>query len=273
MPNRSEGTSKLTRHTALLEGPAGTGKTTSLRTAFPHVERAFILSTEPGLEIVLRKKLGDLPIPGSNVHWKYLPPARPSWSNLRDAALKINSLDIEALQKQKMGINKTDYDQFLQMIDVLGNFECDCCKKSHGAADEWGENDLLAMDGLTGISTMSMDLTVGAKPVKTQPDWGVAMDNLERFVGKCVFDTRCSFILLAHVAKEKDEVSGAIHVTTSTLGNKLAPKLVQMFDEVLLAKKGEHFHWSNNEPMVDLKNRYLPLSSELDPDWGQLLKE
>lgn len=263
----------MTRHTALLEGPAGTGKTTSLRTAFPYVERAFILSTEPGLEIVLKKKIGNLPIPGSNVHWKYLPPARPSWDDLKDAARKINTLDIESLQKQKMGINKTHYDQFLQMIDHLGNFECDCCKVSHGAADDWGERDLFVIDGLTGISTMSMDLTVGAKPVKTQPDWGVAMDNLERFVGKCVFDTQCNFILLAHVGREKDEVSGGIHTTTHTLGVKLAPKLVQMFDEVLLAKKGDRFMWSNNEPNCDLKNRYMELSNQINPDWGQLLEE
>lgn len=262
----------MTRHTAMLEGPAGTGKTTSLRSAFPHVKRAFVLTTEPGFEIVMKKKVGNLPIPDSHVHYKYHPPARPSWSDLRDAAYKINTLDIESLQKQKMGINKTSYSQFLDMIDILGNFECDCHHEKHGAADEWGEDTLLSIDGLTGCSTMSMDLTVGAKPVKTQPDWGVAMDNLERFIGKCVFDTRCNFILLAHVGREKDEVSGSIYTTTHTLGVKLAPKLVQMFDEVLLAKKTP-FQWSNDEPLCDLKNRYLPLSNKLNPDWGQLFKE
>lgn len=264
----------MTRHTALLEGPPGTGKTTSIRTAAPHLERGFILTTEPGLEIVLRKTIPGIPPIGKNVHWKYLPPARPSWQDLKDSAVKINSMTIETLQKQSSGINKLAYDQFLKMIDVLGNFQCDCCGEKHGAADSWNEKDGLFMDGLTGISTMSMDLTVGSKPVKTQPDWGVAMDNLERFVGKCVFDTRCSFILLGHVGREKDEVTGGVQVTTATLGVKLAPKLVQMFDEVILAKKsGTGFVWSNNEPNCDLKNRYLPLSDKLPPDFGQLFKE
>lgn len=263
------------RHTMLLEGPPGTGKTTSLRTALPFLRgNLFLLSTEPGYDIVMNKKIGNLPVPGGNFHYKYLPPARPKWGDLKSAAQKINSMDIETLQKQKMGIDKAFYDQFLKMIDALANFKCDCHGQSWGPADEWDESNLLCTDGLTGISTMSMDLTVGAKPVKTQPDWGVAMDNLERLVGKCVFDTRCNFVMIGHIGREKDEISGGVHLTTHTLGVKLAPKLVQMFDEVVLAKRsGGEFLWSNDEPNCDLKSRFLPHGSKLPADFGLLLKE
>lgn len=263
------------RSTVLLEGPSGTGKTTALRTIVPHVEKLFVLSTETGFEQVFFKKDPSLgPVPDkAKVHWKFLPPARPSWGDMKKAAQLINTLNVDALQKMQAGINKSAFQQFLEMIDVLGGFTCDCCNNNWGPADEWPESNAFALDGLTGISTMSMDLAVGAKPVKTQPDWGVAMDNLERFVSKCVFDTRCTFILLSHVDRERDEVTGGTWITTKTLGVKLAPKLVAMFDEVILAKRnGRDFVWSTAEPNADLKGRVLPLSDKITPDFGQLFK-
>jgi len=264
------------RHTAILEGPSGTGKTRSLRTAVPHVDNLLCLTTETGFEHVLFKDdggIGETP-PRSKVHWHYHPPARISWADLKIAGTLINTNTVEALQSMKGGVNKYQYTQFLEMLDVLGNFTCDCCNKSWGSADDWDESIFLAVDGLSGLSSMSMDLATGAKPVKTQPDWGVAMDNLERFVGKLAFDTHCHVGLISHVDRERDEVTGGTWLTLKTLGVKLAPKLVPMWDEVIMAKRdGTEFLWSTAEPNADLKTRFMPLDGKLPPDWGLLLRK
>ena len=247
----------------LLEGNIGTGKTYSTRTLITEnlVDELFVLSVEPGVETIL----GDMP--KDRVHWKYISPAKTEWSTMIQNAKLVNSQSMEQLQKMQWPTKK-DYTQFIQVLETLSNFKCDRTGEEFGSVDEWGTNRALGVDGLSGISRMVMDMTTGAKPIKTQPEWGAAMDTVRQFVEKCCFDTGCTFVLLAHITKEKDEVSGAFLTTVDTLGNKLAPQIPKPFDEVVMTKRSQgKFSWSTEEAMTDLKARILPFSSQIEPNF------
>ena len=86
------------------------------------------------------------------------------------------------------------------------------------------------------MSQMAMDLTVGSKPIVTQPEWGAAMNTILRLVRKLCYDTKCTFVFNAHLERQDDELTGGTHKTVSTLGNKLAPEIIKPFDEVIYHK-------------------------------------
>jgi hypothetical protein len=104
-------------------------------------------------------------------------------------------------------------------------------------------------------------------------DWGIAIDNLERLITKLVVDTRCFFVLTAHLERETDEVTGGTQLMASTLGRKLAPKIPRWFDDVIHCRReGDKFIWSTDTMNVDLKARNLPLSGLLSPSFQQIVQ-
>lgn len=249
----------------LLMGGSGVGKTYSLRTLITAGITPFCVFTEPGFEVI-----EDIPDPA--LHWKYLPPGTVDWQTLIDSARSINTLSNDSLQKLP-GMEKTKFSQFIDLITTMNNFKCDRCGQAFGDVSTWGPERAIVIDGLSGIGQMSMDLTVGAKPIKTQPDWGVAMDNLERFVAKMCNDTNALFVLIAHVERELDEAAGSTKLMTATLGRKLAPKLPRNFSDVVYAyREVTQFYWSTASASTDTKARNLPLADKLPPDFGQILK-
>lgn len=251
----------------LLEGASGTGKTHSIRTLIDAGITPFVLSTEPGIAMTL----GD--IPADKLHWHYIKPAAPSWEDLLGNAQKINTMSFETLTKLK-DIDKQKYGQFLDLVSSCANFVCDRDGKSYGSVDSWGTDRCLVVDSLSGVNIMAMDLVAGAKPVKAPGDWGVAMDNLERLINRWTCGVDCHFVLISHMEREKDEVTGGITLTVSTLGQKLAPKIPRFFDDVIQAKhtSNEGWTWSTISPMTDLKSRNLPLSEKLQPNFVPLIK-
>ncbi len=253
----------LPKFNIILQGPTGGGKTHALRTLVEAGLELFVIATEPGIANVL----GDLP--QEVCHWHYIAPALPDWDTMKTGATNINSMGIDQLLKQTG--QRHEYRQFIELLDVCANFTCDRTGLSYGAVDSWPTSRALAVDGLTGLSIMAMDLVVGNKPVKSQADWGMAMDNLERLITKFTTGTRCTFVLIAHQDREMDEITGGTKITVSTLGRKLAPKIPRFFDEVVLAvREGTNFKWSTAEMGVDLKGRKLPISDNLSPDFSQL---
>jgi len=257
----------MTTHTPvapkiMLVGDTGTGKTYALRTLIAAGITPFIIAFEyPDI-------LEDLP--ADKCHWHYIPPAMPKWDVLLDNAKKITLYSNEALQKLP-GLNKDKYTQWYEVLNTCANFKCDRDGKEYGDVAEWGADRALIIDGLSGLSIVSMDLAIGAKPVISQPDWGTAMGNLERFHNVCCTALKCWYILIAHLEPEKDEVSGGVVLMASTLGKKLAPKLPRPLTDIIHAKRtGTDFTWSTISPNVALKARNLPLSDKLRPDFGQI---
>jgi len=251
----------------MLLGPTGSGKTHCIRTLLDHddIMDVFVLFTEPGMEVI-----GDIPC-ASGLHYHYIPPANTGWAEMIDSAKKINSLSFEALAKLP-GINKTKYNQFIEVLETCADFTCDRCGESFGAVDSWGSDRAFVVDSLSGLNVMAMDLVVGSKPTKSQADWGVAMDNLERLIQRLCTSTQCHFVLTAHLEPERDEVSGRVQLMASTLGRKLAPRLPRFFSDVVLCdRQGSKFVWNTAAGNVELKARNLRLSTELEPSFVQIL--
>jgi hypothetical protein len=248
----------------MLCGTTGTGKTHSIRTLVEQGLEVFVLFTEPGMEV-----LADLP--PEKLHWHYVAPSAPDFSDMIASAQKINTMSFEALTKLP-DINKRNYTEFIDVLTSLSNFKCDRTGESFGSVDSWGPDKVLVVDSLTGLSLMAMNLVTGSKPVKSMADWGVAIDNLERLIVKLCVDTKCHFVLLAHLEREVDEVTGGTSLMASTLGRKLAPKLPRFFSDVIQAKRNvDKFVWSTAASNVDLKARNLPIADNLDPSFKAIL--
>lgn len=251
----------------LVEGDTGTGKTYSLRTLCNIITGGvFLVATEPGaMEI-----LGDIPC--DKLHYHYVPAANPSFDALIDSGTKINQMTYEGLTKLS-GIGKTEYAQFLDVLRTLKNFKCDRCGKEFGSVDKWDDTRALVIDSLSGLGLMTLDLTVGGKPVKHQGEWGVAMDNLERLINKLCFSTKCHFVMTAHIEREMDEVSGGVTLMVSAPGKKLSPKIPRYFDDVVHTRReNAEWFWTVLTPNVATKSRHLEYVAKLKPSFAPILE-
>lgn len=249
----------------LLIGGTGSGKTHSVRTLVEAGLEVFVLFTEPGMEV-----LAD--IPPDKLHWHYLPPASPDWGDMLQSAKMINTMSLKALAGME-DINKRKYAGFLDMLESLSNFPDDRTGVKFGPVDSFGQNRALVIDSLSGLNILAMNLVTGSKPVKSMADWGMAMDNLERFITKLTVDVACPVVLTAHSERETDEVTGGTTIMASTLGRKLAPKIPRFFSDVVNVKRdGEKFTWSTMTFGMDLKARNLPLADNIPPSFVPIIR-
>jgi hypothetical protein len=251
----------------LLEGPTGTGKTHALATLAETGVDLFILFTESGLETLLgywTDRGMDVP---ANVHWHLLKRSENSFVTMAQTATTINTIAQEALHKMQ-DTNRAKHNQFVTLLTALADFPDDRTGRRFGAVDSWGPDRCLAIDSLTGINPIALSLVVGGKPVKSQADWGIAQDQIEKLIRQLTDGCKCHFALTAHVEREVDQVFGGVKITVSTLGVKLAPKLPPMFSDVILASRdGTKFSWSTAHPNADLKARNLPVADNITPSF------
>jgi hypothetical protein len=259
----------------LVEGPTGTGKTTALATIAevdPSLE-LFVLFTENGLETFVGYWTDKgLPVP-PNVHWHVLPKPPGSFKVLGDSADKINTMTQESLHKMQ-DPDRAKHNQYVSLLRAMSDFPDDRTGTKFGPVDSWGPNRVVGLDSLSGLNPIALSLVVGGKPVKSQPDWGIAQDQIEKFVRQCTDGCRCHFVLTAHVEREIDQVFGGAKITVSTLGVKLAPKLPPMFSDVILSQRiGTAFSWSTANPQADLKARNLPYAENIAPDFKQIFNK
>lgn len=254
----------------LLEGPTGTGKTHSLGTIADSGCELFVLFTESALETLLGYWTDrGLPVP-SNVHWHLLPKPKTDFETLAASAFSILSLTQEALHKTT-DPKRSQHNQFEVMLRSLANFPDDRTGEKFGAVDRWGPDRCLAISTLTGINPIAMSMVVGNKPVKSQADWGIGQDQIEKLIRQLTDGCRCHFVLEAHVEREIDQVMGGSKITVSTLGRALAPKIPPMFSDVILAyREGTRFLWSTANPQADLKARNVPIADGLPANFSQI---
>lgn len=254
----------------LLEGPAGTGKTHALGTIADAGVELFLLFTESGLETALGYWTDrGLEVP-PNVHWHVLQRPSGGFENLAAAADSINRLPMDALFKMS-DPNRAKNNHFVTLLKTLSNFEDHRTSQKFGAVDSWGPDRCLAIDSLSGINPIAMSLVVGGKPVKSQADWGIAMDQIERLLRQLTDGCKCHFVITAHIERETDMVLGGSKLTVSTLGRALAPKIPPMFSDVILSQReAARFMWSTANTQADLKARNLPIAEGIAPDFAPI---
>lgn len=247
----------------LLLGGVGSGKTHSLRTLVDCGLEVFAVFTEPGMEVVAD-------IPPEKLKWKYISPSTVSWSAMLDSAKKLNTMSFKSLAELPH-INRGEHSEFLELITTLSNFKDDRTGEVFGPVDNFDQSRVLWIDSLSGINIMAMNLIAGSKPVKSQADWGCAMDNLERLIQKLSTDLNCHVVLVSHMERETDELTGGTSMMVSTLGRKLAPKIPRFFSDVIHVKRDDkRFTWSTTTMNTDLKARNLPWADNLEPSFAQL---
>lgn len=249
----------------MLLGGTGTGKTHSIRTLLDAGLEVFVLFSEPGMEV-----LADTD--PERLHWHYIAPSSPEFADMIDSAKKINSMNLKMLADMT-DINKRKYTEFIDLLVALSDFPCDRTGKKYGAVDDWGPERVIVVDSMSGLAIMAMNLVTGSKPVKSMSDWGIAQDNLERLITKLCVDTKCHFVLTAHLERETDEITGGTTLMASTLGKKLAPKLPRFFSDVIHVKReGTSWSWSTATSNVDLKARNLPIADKISPSFVPLIE-
>lgn len=257
----------------MLMGPAGTGKTYSIGTLAEAGVEVFYLGLEPGLESLLAywtDKGKEIP---PNVHWHNMEAPKASFSELMDSANKINTMQLDTLAKMQ-DPNRSKHNQFIKLLECLNDFPDDRTGNKFGCVDTWGPNRALIVDGMAGLARAAMSLVVGGKPVRSQSDWGLAQDQVEKIVRLWTDNCRCHFVLIAHVEREQDAILGGIKLMVSTLGKALAPKLPPMFSDVILTERsGSNFTWNTGSAMADVKTRNLPIAEKIPADFGQIISK
>lgn len=254
--------------TALI-GPAGTGKTTSLVTLIESGLKLRMIATEPTApnrvldEIIARKLNPD------HFDWMHISPSTPSWDAMKKAGSLVGSLSLKQIADLQPDKQTAAWSN---LLNGIANFKSDKSGKELGDATEWGSDYAFVIDGLSGINVMSRNLTVGLKPNPSPGEWGVMQHNILSLMGKLTADCTSFFVLVAHVERENNEITGMTNITLSTLGSKLAPKLPPLFSNVIYAKRiGKNFLWSTAEPGVDTKPTDLPLEDNLIPSFKPIV--
>ena len=258
----------------LLLGEPGNGKTFSLGSlaADPRIEKFFYLFTDPGGDESLYDALQFYGAPIDKVHMHYVPPAAQDFTTLKDLANRVNTQTYEALANMKAGINKQDHRQMYHIIEHMADFKCDRTGEAFGAADEWPDTWAFAFDSLTGLNRIAREATVGAKPTLHQGEWGVAMSMEENFIRKVAADIKGPRVVIGHLDKNKDEITGRMMLQVSLLGNKLAPQIPHLFSDVVYCSRRDgDFKWSTNDSTMSLKTRNLEISDKLAPTFKQIL--
>lgn len=254
----------------LLMGDGGTGKTRSLATLVDSGIEVFVVSLEQGLESLIGYwSDAGKPVP-ANLHWHKIQPPKVSFLTLAENAHKVNTMSYETLAKIS-DPNRHLHNLFVKVNEAFYNFKDDRTGKEFGDVSTWGPERCIAIDGLTGLSRAAMSLVTGGKPMRSQPDYGMAQGQLEGFLRLICDHCKCWFVLIAHVEKEVDQVNGGLQITVSSIGKALPPVIPPMFSDVVYCtRQGTNWRWNTSSTGVSTKARNLPWAENLEPSFKPL---
>lgn len=271
----------------LLMGPAGTGKTYSLGTlvdwAQAHNKSVYVLFTEQGLESLLGYWLDELKDPATG---KVLRPARPVPACLHWHQTITQPVGLDALIAGADLVSKLSYKAVTEWIDPdrgknnpFWKILVDCKTlpsdrdgTSFGNLAKLGTDKILVMDGLSELSNAAMKMQIGAKPTASPGDYGVAQNSIMNFLRLVTQGIDTTFVLIAHVSKEMNEVTGSTLLGVKSAGKALAGEIPQLFSDVIYTvREGTAFYWDTAAFGVDTKTRSLGYRSKITPDFAQIM--
>ena len=261
-----------------LLGDSGTGKTHSIRTLVAAGIQPFVLATEPGMRSLSPCANPACPVcrltpkvDNETISWGYVPGSAGNIDILIDQANTVNTHDLKYL----CNLNDTNRKQFNQMVTVLEAIKDfkDHNGKSWGSPLNWNTDRALVLDSWTQLTDMSMDLFCGRRPAYDKSDYQVAQRGLKNFF-KLLIGLPCHVVVIAHPEREYNDAASTVQLTISTIGQKLAPQLPPLVDDVIYTKRIlDKFVWSTVEPGVVCKARDLPLRADMTPNFVPLITE
>jgi hypothetical protein len=251
----------------LLMGDSGTWKSSSLQSLPALGITPFVLATEQNFMQVNKAFLG------SKMHYVYIPAQPPGQpQNIVDMLKKVNQLSYENLTKVVDPFKQAN-NRLVDVGQLLNEFKCDCCGRSWGSPVQWKTDRALIFDGMSGLSDMAFALVVGNKPVRGMPDYQVAANALKMILNITV-NMEAMFVLITHLDKEQDPVSGQYLATIKTIGQKLGPDLPRLFSDCIRAKRdGTKVTWDTADTQSTVVGRHLPSQSGLAPDFNLLVSK
>lgn len=262
----------------LLLGAAGVGKTYSIATLLAAGLKVRLLATEPSAPNRVLAACEERNISADRFDWQFVSPVVAGIQTLIDSAKLLGTLSLESIAKMPggTGIAKQQSVRWIEFLQAIGSFTSARTGELLGDATEWGDDTAFVIDNLTGMSMMARALIIGAKPNPSPGEWGTMQSAIYDVLVKLTSDCKCFFVLLSHVEKETNEITGIQNLMASTLGAKLAPKLPGRFTNVIYARKaqdgaGLKFLWSTAEAGVDTKNGDMPISNSLAPDFALVI--
>lgn len=271
----------------LLEGPSGTGKTDAIGSLVDWCARqnppleVNVLFLERGLETLLgywtepkpRNNMKAQPIPG-NLHWRDLVTKPVTLASMKEAAQNVGRLSYDSITKLVDGSRAVN-NPFERVLEACAEFTSDRPGdegKKFGAVDAWDADKVFVIDSLSELANACSKMVIGNKPTMAPGEYGIAQNNLMNFLRLLTQGCRCHFVLTAHVSREKDEITGGIKLMTQAIGAAISGQIPPLFSEVIYTvREGASWYWDTANANVDLKSRYLPISSKLTPGFGQIM--
>ena len=251
----------------MLVGASGAGKTHSTTTLAEAGITPFYLFTEPHGPALVQKLIPD------QAHWMYVPPTVGDMETLMTKAQRMTSSSWSVMQQQTADPQKAEYTSYYDLVCGMHNFVCARTGEEFGDVTDWGTDRAIILDSLTGLNKMAMQLVSGGSIAKSQPQWGAAMQAEMGLIDLLCCNTTCTFILIAHLERQVDEVFGGNHLVPLALGKKTAPELPKnMSDVVHVTHEDKKFFWNTIGANIDLKANNLQQGENLPPSFRPLIE-
>ena len=259
-----------------LMGLGGTGKTYALGTLVEWAEKnnfeVAVLFTENGLETLLGYFRDKGREPPPNLYWHQQSTKPISLKALLNSADMIGKLSYEALAKSTDSNRGGESNAFWKILQSCSNFKDDRTGKELGPVDAFPRTRIFAIDSLTELSNAAFKMQVGARPMASPGDYGVAQSSLMNFLRLCTQGLECPFVLTAHVDRETDAVTQTTKIMIKAIGKALATEIPTLFSDVIYTiRETDKFYWDLAAYGVDVKSRSLAYKSKLPPDFATIM--
>jgi len=260
----------------VLMGLGGTGKTYAIGTLCEWAERngfeVAILFTEAGLETLLGYFRDKGKEPPACVYWHQQGTKPISLKALMSSADNIGKLSYEALAKSVDGNRGGENNAFWKILQSCSNFKDDRTGKELGAVDMFPAKRIFVMDSLTETANAAFKMQVGARPMASPGDYGVAQNSLMNFLRLLTQGIDCPFVMTAHVDRETDQVTQSTKIMIKAIGKALATEIPTLFSDVIYTtREASTFYWDTAAYGVDTKTRSLGYRSKIEPNFALIM--